>query len=389
MKTLRCLSAILVILVAAAVSPAQSTESSGPSAALSPQMEAALRGLTADDFAQRQQASAQIRSIMIEETRRMAATDDPESAARIAALLHFSAGLSEWVASAMPQPAKQRNELLAWGLDPAHRDIVAGAFSQGAEGRIAAARQLARITDAPAQELLTRLLRDPERAVYLAAMEALWDQPPSATVIDVLLDRAYAAGCELYHPVRTAQPNLTFRGQPLPAAVDSGAVYRRMQDSNVAVQLLAHFKSPLVGQRLMVSLGEQMKGQMNPFWPPGSDNFASLIDGLGAKQMVPVLYKLATLDDAHNQTSSFGGAVHGIWSPRMLALGMLANMTGQKPEDYKLLRHPSYQRLWLVPTEADEAAAVKQLQAWWKVHHAEYDAAAPSPAGTRPGPAVP
>ncbi len=38
---------------------------------------------------------------------------------------------------------------------------------------------------------------------------------------------------------------------------------------------------------------------------------------------------------------------------------------GLKPADYKLSRCKYFQDMWTAPSEADEDAAVKQIEKWW------------------------
>ena len=96
-----------------------------------------VKGLTAEDFAERQAALKRLEGLIAEQLKQRAAVQeivdglmkdlakqeqalamvtDIEAQAQVAGLLEMERGMAGWTIQTMAEPVERRNELLAWGL---------------------------------------------------------------------------------------------------------------------------------------------------------------------------------------------------------------------------------------------------------------------------------
>ena len=225
------------------------TEAAETSAVLSSAMREALPGLSAEDYQTREQAQKQIQLALGQQLASLLGNHDIEAEARTAALLEFNDGVTRWAIDALQLPPEQRQAQIKWGLNPEVLPIVARIYSPTLNNRIEGIKQLPKYDDADVSFLLARLLSDSDRAVYLGAMEAVWDRKPTDAIVDALWYRAVENGFALPNsqPVGRGGNMVFFRGRPIG---DNIAASRRLQDDKIAVEVLINLKAPQMRDRL-------------------------------------------------------------------------------------------------------------------------------------------
>ncbi|HUO08013.1 MAG TPA: hypothetical protein VM008_06920 [Phycisphaerae bacterium] len=363
-----------IVLFACLIStPVLAAEPSTPPA-LSPCIESALRELSSREFDVRERALHDLEVALGRQTEAMLSPGDPESKARITSLLEFNVGLNAWVLQTCQLPEEQRRPLLEFGLRAEMLPIVAKLASPVPSIRVAGIHALAKVQDPMAPDLLAPLLEDNDRSVYVAAMELAWDLPPKDVIVDHLWDRAVDAGFQLYTPQRSEQPDVLFHGKVLGPTFFDNAAYRRMQDSNVATDVLIHVNAPQVNQKLKVFLEQVCQAyaapnaQDNRVWMYGPNsapmkNVYALLRAYRPREALSPLYRLAT----GPLVAPINGEMNNVryyWSNRTYPLAMLVELTGQETADYKLARLSNPAGIWAFADQADEDAAIKKLQTW-------------------------
>jgi hypothetical protein len=351
---------------------------------LSPKMEAAFKQLSADSYATRQAATAAVQDALVSQFRALVAAHDPESEARIMALMAFDDGLARWIMDTMALPIAERTEILKWGLSPEGCAIIAKAYSTKTEDRADAARALAKIKGEQAAGLLARLLDDDEREVYLAAMEAVWDRTASPAMVRVLWARAVESSNFGMGIVLNGVAPQKFRGRVLPTIYNNRNI-NKAQDADVATEVLLNSKSPLLNQMIVSYLGQLAKNQMlatNMLMPynQNSQNFFKLLDAYLPKEAVPILMKLATTSTVQKWNSQNYFA-----SNRTLAIVAILKISDQQTEDFGLKRNPQMNNMWGFTKEGDEDEALKKLRLWWSANREKYTPAAGTQPTSAPG----
>jgi hypothetical protein len=389
LKTL-CLLALLFPLAAARPGRADPP----PADVLSPALKTALQGLSAEDYKAREKALTDLQRVLAQQLQAILATDDPESQSRLAALLEFNDGISRWAIEALKLPDQQRQAQLKWGLSPKALPAIAKLYSASDDRRVEGVRDLARMDDPEVSFVLARLLDDPERAVYLAAMEAVWDRKPTDAVVNSLWNRAVEAGFAAYNPapvVVAGGVNVAFRGRIIGGAVYDNALYRRMQDHQIATDVLVNLKAPQLTPKLQ-ALFEKADQALSAGDPNGRmwmymaqsepmKNAYRLVEAYKTKEIVPLVYHIATARITSRSQGQFGNEKY-FWSNRTAALAAVVRMTDQNAEDYKLRKLTQIGSMWCVPTEADENAGLVKLKAWWQKNSAAFGGKlAPAEAG--------
>jgi hypothetical protein len=358
-----------------------STQSSLP-----PDIAAALHLLSSDEFSVREKALRDLERLLGRQTEALLSPADPESKARVASLLEFNEGLSAWVLQTLKLPEEQRRRMLEFGLRPELLPVVSRLGSPSPAVRAEGVRELAQISDPMVNEVLAPLLDDPDRAVYVAAMEAAWDRPPTDGIVDRLWDRAVESGFSIYAPQPNQQPDVMFRGEVLGPTFYDNAAYRRMQDSNVATDVLIHLNPPQMTGKLKKFLERVVKAYQSPnprdarIWMFGPNslpmkNVYAMLRAYRSKESLPALYRLATSP----LVQPFNGQMNNLryfWSNRTYPLALLLELTDQQPADYKLSRLGRPQGTWAFANQADEDAAIKKLQTWWANNPQAYPAEA-------------
>ena len=356
---------------------------------LSPAIDTALHRLSSEDFSVREKALHDLELAMGKQTEAMLAPGDAESKARIAALLEFNEGLSRWILNTLKLPEEQHRRLLAFGLQPEMLPIVAKLASSTPSIRIEGLHELARVQDPTVSDLIAALLDDNDRGVYIAAMEIAWDRPATDAIVDRLWERAVEAGFSIYTPQQNQQPDVLFHGQALGPTFFDNAAYRRMQDSNIACDVLIHLNSPRVNLKLKAFFETVDRALSTPnardnrIWMFGPNsapmkNVYALLRVYRSREAMPALFRLAT----GPLRQPFNGQINNaryFWSNRTQPFAVLLQLTDQRSEDYKLTQLTRPPGMWAFASQIDEDAAIKKLQTWWANNPQAYPAPETSP----------
>jgi hypothetical protein len=171
--------------------------------------------------------------------------------------------------------------------------------------------------------------------------------------------------------------------------VYDNSYYLRWQDSGVACDVLAHLKPPQLHEKLKdflegyckVAGGRAANGNI---WvynnnEAGKNGFR-LVEDFASKDLAEILLKIVDGQVVQRSQGAMNNEKY-FWSNRTMALATLVSMVGQKPADYELKRSRFMAGMWTAPTEADEDAAVKKINAWWAKNGAGFggkEAAAPA-----------
>jgi hypothetical protein len=357
--------------------------------ALSPGVAAALDKLAADDFAVREKAALELQMALGREIRALTQADDPESQARVAVLLTFEQGLCAWVKEVLKKPREQQKDLLDFGLRSEVLPHVAHLYVPQAALRLEAVRALQKNADPHVGDLLAKAIEDLDQPVYVAAMEGVYDRPPTPAVAEALWNRAVAAPFAANRAQPAVDPpRVTFRGRSIPPLYNSdNAQYQRAQDNALATEVLAHLKPPEILPKLRELLddvertysGKGPEGQDNPdiwIYMPSQDgmrNVTRLIGAYEAPEFMAALYRLAT-GPALQRTPGQINRQPYYWSNRTWAIALVVQNSGQSPADWNLRTMAQLSGMWVMPSERDETAAVAKLREWWGKEHEKYGA---------------
>ncbi len=425
----------------------------GAANGLGEQIEKETQGLAAPDYADREKALERLRGLIGEQTKQraqiqavmdalsadlekqekaLALVGDSEAEARVAGLLEMERGIAGFAAQTMGEPADLRKKLLDWGLSAQMSPVVARVYGDKVRVRVDGVAELAKTEargaggagqpagkDAEAGQAeavnfsgvdwtLAKLINDREEAVRGAAMAACWDHKPSAVLVAALWYRAVEGplehgnsapmGADMDDGPGAAQ---TFKvdfpgGDPLQFGDDaSGADF---DDGHLACDVLIHFDSGSVRDQVKafvaqrIKTGKDLGGSFDTNWTLTTHR---LVEAYGVKEAIPLLASEAV----GTQSDEVGGDAFS-WTPRTLAIGILAKMTGQDANDFQLIhvRNPEDMRAWIWAVQTPpfnmraggpgggeqpvDGAAVLAFYKWWKDHHAEYGVKeAPSTAG--------
>ncbi len=365
------IAAVFPLLAAVPIQAADSAPPLPPRISLPPELDAALRDLSSDNYQARRAATKKLEWAIGDLNAQIASTDDAEALAQVAEVMRTEGEIAAWINATLAQPTEQRKRSIAWGLEPAHLPLVTRAFSQLPEERIGAVQGLGKLTDPEARALVVRLLRDQDRQVHLAAIDALWDQPPSPAIIEALWDRAVPAP-DPASMGPSALDTLQFHGQTLGLTsfshIDDG------QDGEAAMQLLTRFHSPAVEQKVIELLqglranSARAKAQLQYEFTRRSQAFRAFVMNFKDKKVMTALYELATT----GEPDPMGGIKLRIcWDKHVAAMAMVLEMTGQNLSEYKFKQVPFY---GLVVSNVDEEKnAMALLKTWWGSHGSQYE----------------
>jgi hypothetical protein len=378
--------AVAIFMIAACLAATAradaSTPTTVPAPALDPAIQSALRNLSSEEFTDREHAFRELQIALGRQVQALLRPDDPETQARVAALLKFNEGLSRWILDTLTLPDPQRRVLLAFGLRADMLPIVAKIGSSDSDLRVEAIHALAQSHDPLATDILAPLLEDDDRAVYIAAMEAAWDREPRDAIVDRLWERAVDAGFAIYNPQAAQPQTVRFRGEDLGQTFYDNAAYRHMQDGDVACDVLVHLQAPQLDGKLTAffehvdaalnSAPAQGQGRDNHVWMYGVNsapmkNVYRLLNAYQPPHALPILYHLAT-GAVHQPVNGQVNNQHYFWSDRTLPLTTVVQLTHQNTADYKLTQMNPPVGNWAFATQGDEEAAVRKLQAWWAAH---------------------
>jgi hypothetical protein len=233
-----------------------------------------------------------------------------------------------------------------------------------------------------ASAVLARLLSDEQREVYLGAMEALWNRKPTDEVIDALWARAIDAPLTVNKPRQSVAINaggaagdavLRARAQAAALQVD----YRKAQDNDAATEMLLHLKCDAGAAKLdkaianlnkeIAAAAEQKTNIMYLYMPYSEPvrNLNRLIDLYRTPDSIAYLIKNLDVDVGTRQQFNMNGKQLFV-SSRTHPLVTLINISGQKPEDFKMNRANNYWNLqWAAGSEADENEAIEKVKKWF------------------------
>jgi len=225
----------------------------------------------------------------------------------------------------------------------------------------------------------------------------VWDRPPTDAVVEALWNRAIAAQFATMRPqlVERLPENVTFRGRPIPALESAdNTLYARAQDNALATDVLVHLKAPQVPVKLKALLEEvetayarqAPNGAPQDVWmymptQESMRNAARLAEAYKPKEVVPVLYRIATGPMRQKASGQIGRQAY-YWSNRTWALALTLAITRQSTQDWNLREQANLSGMWVLPAEADEKAALAMLREWWAKDHATWG----GQADTRPEP---
>jgi hypothetical protein len=357
---------------------------------ISPAVTAAIKGLSADDFAAREKAVADLQVALGQELRAMIPGDDPEAQARFTDLLSFEQGLCAWAKDVLKLPREKQKEALDFGLQPEVLPHAAHLYAAPTGVRVEAVKALGKIADPRAADLLAKALDDPEQAVYVAAMEAVYNRPPTPAVAEALWNRAVAAQFAASRGQQQAGPDrMTFLGNPIQVLTNGdNTLYQRTQDNALATDVLMHVHPPEIAARLKALLDEAEavynrkgpNGQENQdiwMYMPSQEamkNATRLMAAYKSPEMVPGLYRIATGPALQRSQGQLNRQQMYFWSNRTWAIALVVQIAGQNPADWNLRTMAQLQGMWTMPSENDENAAIVKLRDWWKKEHDKYGA---------------
>lgn len=396
--------------------PATLSGSGGGGGVITPEMLAALQQLSAEDFQTRQDAVQKLQVAMTqhfqklvlmqelmlkiqenlsEQLRQMSQAPESEKETRPASLMEFNQALSKWAIDTLNQPPERRDPMLKWGLSSEGYPLVVRAYARKPEVRAAATKDLAKLDTVPAATLLGMLLDDPEREVSLTAMDAIWDRPLTAQNLNNLWNRAVGYALQQNRPRPSRQKTVSVHGRIITINEMDNFQYR-MQDADVAADVLIHSKSPLVVDRLNNLFKEMNANLRNPndsSWRTLSPNYGEpgrtvckLAEAFKPKEAFPFIIKMMTnpqIQDGYVQMNNLN-----YWmSTRVDGVALLLKIANQDPETYKIRKIPNFGDRWVFQVEAkqgDQAGGMKEEQkmirtvlVWWQDHYKEYGAEAP------------
>lgn len=345
--------------------------STSPTATLLAQFELGLRDLGRSQYAARQAGSAALRQALARLMARMIRVSGPERQARIAHLLRYQEELTRWARAVLHLPLKERLKMLQWGIRPKILPLVAGAYSYHQQCRASVAHALAKIPGRNADWLLSRLVNDPHRLVYLTTMDALWNRQPTPAMIKSVWHRAVILGTPSSFQ-QAVQHMAVFRGRKIPLIQSNNTYWTQVQGGVYATDLLEHWK-PKNLSHLVVHLLAQMCRQppvQNIFNTPYTvmaKDLTKLLLLAKPAQVEPYLLFLIHQPMSQNLMFIFNNRP-GRFSNRTLPLYLLIKLAGKDPVAYHLYRTPVYGGVWAIGTLQQENAAIKKITAWYAKH---------------------
>jgi hypothetical protein len=395
--------------------PAPTAAAEG-SNAITPEMLEALKQLSADSYQARQEAFAKLQQAMTkhfqqmllvqemmlkiqqnlaEQLQAMTMSPNVEAQAQVASLMEFNQALSRWAIDTLNLPPEQRDAMLKWGLSKEGYPLVAQAYARDPERRAAAALALSKLKNASATGLLGMLLDDDDRFVSLSAMDALWDKPLSTAMVDSLWNKATAQVMQQYRQRPQKVKNITVHGRTI-VVYEQQYDGNRMQDADVAADVLINTKNPDVKDRLNNLLQDFLTNIKDPNdyrWRMLSPNngdggriLSRLIEAYKPKLAFTFVIRSlnSQMQDGYvNQINN----LNYFQSSRVDAMGLFLKLTDQDPETFRVRKVANFGDRWMLQVDAkpgDQAGAMKEEQklahkllAWWAEHYKEFGAEEP------------
>jgi hypothetical protein len=319
---------------------------------------------------------------------------DPETAARAANVLAFMDAFSRFLADQVASESADAEAIVAWGLEPGNVPLVAASYHRGETERSGASGALAQSGSKYADVLLARLIDDGDREVSIRAMDAAYDREPSEVLVDALLKKAILntlrnSGISIEKATGPRNPaqgkQLQIRGRSFHINDAYIEFNRRAADGEVAVDVLLHYKSDLVKQRVGVLFEKIIaQGGANAVRYLSSPNYGStavhatrIIQQYRPASLYAVLVGSLLAPSSGGNTQTINGQECYI-SARTEMIGYLVQLAELDPEHYNLTQMRNWGYGWMIKGGVkEEEKAAADLVAWWKVHYKEFGATTP------------
>ena len=351
--------------------------------ATSPAVRAAIGELSSDSFKAREKAVQDLRAALAEQMRVMVASKEAGATATAIAALDYETGLSRWALETLKLSNEQRKAAVKFGMKSEVTAVLARAFSPNTEKRVEGIKALAKLEDDQATALLARLMEDPERKVYLAAMEAAGERKPTRELVDAVWNHAIGPNLLGMNPSIIMIMNANGNGGD---AMDfSGFRQMNEQDCDKAAEMLIKFKSSRVTERLVAAAVamENLHARSVPGTAPLMFNmsgpmrsFFRLLEAEKPREAFGPIYRIAI--GPTGQVMNAQGQFYA--SSRTGYIAEFVKLIGEKPEDYKMKTGKVGPGVWSFLAPEDETNAVGKLRDWWEKHGSEYEGATTAPA---------
>ncbi|HUO11077.1 MAG TPA: hypothetical protein VM008_22445 [Phycisphaerae bacterium] len=378
---------ISTLAISAAVLTARGEDNSQPSTSttppvLSPEVQTALQQLNSENFADREKAMTSLEVALGRQTGELLASrDDAEGRARLMTILKFDEGLTQWAMNSLTLSPEARKGEIDFALRPDVLPITTRLFCSSPEARAEATRALAKFKEPAADLLLAQMLRDPERAVYVTAMDVVCDRPPTEPVLDAIWERGMS-GVLPENDQPRPRTMVTFRGRPVAIMPEDNSGIRAIfNDRELACDALIALKAPELQPRIVSFFARAESNYFQAVAAPGKQPFIYLAEpGMSnsayalavaykPRGVIPILYRIATGPAVHAMKFEIYGkkAYHSARTP---AIRALAEITDQNPQDFQLKHMPN--GMWVFDAESDEVQAIQKLQRWRMDHPADF-----------------
>lgn len=247
-------------------------------------VERGLKALHSERFDQREAGARLLRDVLRSRVIRLVG-ERVEQRRYVDKELNREMAIGAWVVRLADMGREGRAGAVAWMGEGENLDLALRVSSPVAKERAAAVLELGKVPGGFVDDLLADLLLDEDRAVYVAALEAVWDRKPTGRMVDAVWARAVGAGLEQLGRNNSRMIAVEFRGRVVQSWEYSGNG-QGMADSAVATEVLTQWKSPEVAKLLVAALKERMAalktnpydnfwGQMNYYAP--AKNFVALL----------------------------------------------------------------------------------------------------------------
>ncbi|HTV47386.1 MAG TPA: hypothetical protein VMG59_02975 [Phycisphaerae bacterium] len=369
-----CVAAGCLISATAGLGDTSATPDTQPSLEkATADMQQALRDLSSDRYETRKNAQLELQQALGEQFAAIISATNaqgPELETRLDSLLTMNADLSRWAMAVLKLPPQERQAVFNWGLTPQVLPLVSGAFSPDPMTRASVARPIGRLSGPNGDWLLETLLNDPQRVVYLSAMDAAWDHKPTEEMVRTMWQKAVGSG--EFSPPQLAPIYVNFRDQKI--QIQQFIYYwDTVSDGGYAAQVLEHWDPPLLSPLLVNftrHLSDNPSVASNFFAGPGmilARNYADLLSLAKPLDAAPPLLSLVGTPVNNSVNLQFNGkSVH--WDDHTIILYLLIVLANQDPAKFHFYRSPLYGGTWLVETQAQEEADIKAICAWWMQH---------------------
>lgn len=342
---------------------------------LSPEMQDALKRLKSEQFRVREQAERDLQKAIGDG---LIAVTQQLKGETLEDALEFNGAISRWALNAMQLTSPEREKQLAWGLDAGNLPMMAKLYSTRVKDRIAGVRELAKMKDEQALLLLARMLEDPERAVYLAAMEEVEKKPATDAVVDVLWSRAVELPMGNMGIRMGGGRQVMFRGMNLGMAWDTAGSSNRVQDATLAGDVLVTLKPPQLRERLVQlyeraaqAYAEEGAGRTGVSWQmlptsPSMRNAGRLVEALKPREILPHLMRMIESNHPNlgGQTINRGNNTKPVYlTQRAVFMAQAAIVLGAKPQDYLMEANAQFGTTWVFPDADAEKKAIAMLKA--------------------------